>query len=118
MLIQSATQSTKPKSVLFTAAKTAGAQGAAPCGQAPQGALGAQEAMAPAQDGQGLQQGALQECRDPTDGVPPARKAGPQPKIQRAAPSAVAATAVKTKKPMKKKTQKKKTLCGGSGFGV
>ena len=63
---------------------------------------------------------------DPTDGVPPAGKAGPQPKVQRAVPSAVAATGVKTKslekektkKPRKKKTQTKKTLWGGSGFGV
>ena len=98
-------------------AKAAGAQGPAPCEQAPQGALGAHEAMimtpAAAQDGQGLQQGALQECRGPADGVPQAWKAGPQPKVQRAAPSAVAATAVKTKSLEKKKTKKprkKKTL--------
>ena len=76
----------------------------------------AQAAAIPAQDGQESQQDALQESRDPTEGVPPAGKAGPQPKVQRAAPSAVAATAVKTKpvakkkKPRKKKTQTKKTL--------
>ena len=106
------------KEAAKAAAKEAGAQGPASCGQAPQGMPVAQEAAIPAQDGQGSQQGALQESRDPTKGVPPAGKAGPQPKVQRAAPSAVAAAAVKakalerkrTEKPRKKKTQKKKTL--------
>jgi len=106
------------KEAAKAAAKEAGAQGPASCGQAPQGMPVAQEAAIPAQDGQESQQDALQESRDPTEGVPPAGKAGPQPKVQRAAPSAVAAAAVKakalerkrTKKPRKKKTQKKKTL--------
>ena len=106
------------KEAAKAAAETAGAQGPAPCGQSPQGTPGAHEAPTPAQHGQGLQQGALQECRDPADGVPPAGKAGPQPKVRRAVPSAVASTAVKaksreekrTKKPRKKKTETKKTL--------
>ena len=117
------------KEAAKAAAKTTGAQGAAPCGQAPQGTLGAHEAPTPAhaQDGQGLQQGAPQECKDPAEGVPPAGKAGPQPKARRAGPSAVASTAVKTKslekkkkqqKPRKKKAGAKKTLRSGSGFGV
>ena len=106
------------KEAAKAAAETAGAQGPAPCGQSPQGTPGAHEAPTPARHGQGLQQGALQECRDPADGVPPAGKAGPQPKVRRAVPSAVASTAVKaksreekrTKKPRKKKTETKKTL--------
>ena len=100
------------KAAAKAAAKEAGAQGPASCGQAPQGMPVAQAAAIPAQDGQGSQQDALQESRDPTEGVPPAGKAGPQPKVQRAPPSAVAAAAVKakalerkrTKKPRKKKT--------------
>ena len=50
--------------------------------------------------------------------MPPAGKAGPQPKARRAGPSVVAFTAAKTKAlekkkkkmPTKKKTGKKKTL--------
>ena len=106
------------KAAAKAAAKEAGAQGPASCGQAPQGMPVAQVAAIPAQDGQGSQQDALQESRDPTEGVPPAGKAGPRPKVQRAAPSAVAAAAAKakalkrkrTKTLKKKKTQKKKTL--------
>ena len=106
------------KEAAKAAAKEAGAQGPASCGQAPQGMPVAQEAAIPAQDGQESQQDALQESRDPTEGVPPAGKAAPQPKVQRAAPSAVAAAAAKakalkrkrTKTLKKKKTQKKKTL--------
>ena len=70
--------------------------------------LGAHEAPTPAQDGQGLQQGVPQECKDPADGVPPAGKAGPQPKARRAGPSVVASTAAKKKAPEKKKKPKKK----------
>ena len=106
------------KEAAKAAAKEAGAQGPAPCGQAPQGMPVAHEAAIPAQDGQGSPQDTLQESRDPTEGVPPAGKAGPQPKVHRAAPSAVAAAAAKakalkrkrTKTLKKKKTQKKKTL--------
>ena len=108
------------KEAAKAAFKTDGAQGAAPGGQAPQGSLGAQEAPPPAQDGQGLQQGAPQGCADPADGVPPAGKAGPQPKARRAGPYAMASTAAKKNalekkkksKPKKKKTGKKtrKTL--------
>ena len=106
------------KEAAKAAAKAAGAQGAAPGGQAPQGTPGAHAAPTTAQDGQGLQQSAPQECMDPADGVPPAGKAGPQPKARRAGPSAVASTAVTTKslekkkkkKPRKKKTGTKKTL--------
>ena len=78
--------------------------------------LGAHEAPPPAQDGQGLQQGAHQEFAGPAVGVPPAGKAGPPPKGQRPTPSAVASTAAKTKalekknKPKKKKTGKKRAL--------
>ena len=49
------------KEAAKAAAKVAGAQGPALCGQSPQGTLGADEALTPSQDGQGLQQGALQE---------------------------------------------------------
>ena len=82
-------------------AKLAGAQGAAPCGQGPQGSQGALVAPPPAWHGQGLQQASkacIPHCAHqgrvgPADGVPLARKAGPQPKARRAGPSGVASTA-------------------------
>ena len=112
------------KEAAKAAAKLVGAQGAAPGGQGRQGSLGAHLAPPPAQNGQGSQQAsqacaprsAHQERAGPADGVPLARKAGPQPKAQRASPSVVDSTAAKEntpreeKKPKKKKTKKKKAL--------
>ena len=103
-------QSAAIKEAAKAAAKVAVAQGAAPSGQAPQGSLWTHVSLAPAHGGQGLQQAsqacsphsAHQEHAGPIDGVPPARKAGPQPKAQGTGPSVVASKAEKKKKPQMK----------------
>ena len=97
------------KEAVKAAAKLDVAQGVAPSGQGPHEPSGAHVALAPAQEGQGLQQasqafrphGALQvqECAGPVDGVPPARKAGPQSKARRASLSVAAAKSKKKNKP-------------------
>ena len=124
------------KEAAKAATKLAGAQGAAPGGHAQglQGSPGPHAAPPPARNGQGFRQAsrsqacaphsAHRERAGPADGVPLAREAVPQPKAQRAVPSAVASTAAKKKTPEKKKkpekkmTQKKRALWSGSKFGV
>ena len=56
----------------------------------------------------GLQPAQCSPGAGPADGVPPARKAGPQPKAQWAGFFVMASKAEKKKKPTKKETKNKK----------